>query len=257
MRLLVTGGSGYLGSELLRQARGQGWEVMGTSRRDFDVRDPERVEKACAAFRPDAVVHTAYRQEGDGFREINAAGSANVAWAAARLGARLVHLSTDVVFDGRRGHYTEDDPPSPVTPYGRSKAEAEALVAAAHPAALIVRTSLLYGGATPSRHEVTARDAAAGRARVTFFTDERRCPVHVGDLAAALLELVLVELAGVLHVAGADAVSRCEFARLLAGDGVPCGPSGGVERPLDCTLDSSRARGLLRTRVRGVREVLA
>jgi dTDP-4-dehydrorhamnose reductase len=94
---------------------------------------------------------------------------------------------TDVVFDGRAGRpYTEDDPVSPRSDYGRAKAEAERLVAEADPGAVMVRTSLIYGGPgrPPSKHEHTATDPEA-----TFFTDELRCPVQVDDLAAALPEL--------------------------------------------------------------------
>jgi dTDP-4-dehydrorhamnose reductase len=197
------------------------------------------------------VIHTAYRQDGAGFREINVEGSANVAREAARVGARLVHVSTDVVFDGRAGRpYVEEDEPTALTEYGRSKADAEEAVAAAHEGVLIVRTSLIYGGATPSKHEV-----AAGEPGNVFYIDELRSPVQVGDLADALLELVGLDLSGRLHVAGADDVSRCEFARLAARRDVRCAPAPPT-RPLDCRLDSSRAAALLRTRLRGVHEIL-
>jgi dTDP-4-dehydrorhamnose reductase len=128
-------------------------------------------------------------------------------------------------------------------------------VAEAHPGALIVRTSLIYGGAEPGPQERLAADP-----QEVFFTDERRSPVHVGDLADALLELAAGEQAGILHVAGADALSRFEFARLLAPHpervrGALLAESG-IVRARDCTLSSARAARLLRTRLRGAREVL-
>lgn len=246
MRLLITGGTGYLGSELAAQARRAG-HLVAAPGSELDVRALERLPDA------DVVVNCAYRQDTPDMWEVNRDGAANVARAAAASGARLIHVSTDVVFDGARGHYTEDDEPHPVTDYGRSKAEAELAVVREHPRPAVVRTSLLYGGAAPGKHELAARDP--GKA---FFTDERRNPAHVADVAAAILELATLDLGGPLHVAGADAVSRCEFARALAGASVQCTSSraAGVVRPLDCTLDSSYAQSLLRTRLRGVREVL-
>jgi dTDP-4-dehydrorhamnose reductase len=241
LTLHVTGATGYLGRELLRL------RPDATTER-VEVRDPVAVRDLFARLRPEVVIHTAYRQDEP---DVNTIGSENVARAAAVVGARLVHVSTDVVFDGRKGSpYVEDDALSPVTEYGRSKADAERRVAAAHPEALIVRTSLIYGGAEPSKHEVAARDPAA-----TFFTNEIRNPVQVGDLAAALLELAALDASGPLHAAGADAVSRAGFAELVTRGPVRSEPAPET-RPLDCSLDSSRAQALLRTRLRGVREVL-
>lgn len=247
MRVHVTGAGGFLGAELARQAQ----RVTGER---VEVRDGAAVLDLFRRLRPDAVVHTAYRQDGEEARAIVVEGSENVARAAFAVGARLVHLSSDVVFDGRKGSpYVEEDALAPCTAYGRAKADAEQHVAAAHPGALIVRTSLIVGGPghTPSRHERAALDPT-----LTFYDDEIRSPVQVGDLAAALLELAALEVAGPLHVAGADDVSRAELAELVARRPVRRGPAP-PGRPLDCSLDSSRARALLRAELRGVRTVLA
>ncbi len=256
-RLLVTGGCGYLGRELVRQAPRQGWRVRATWFKRppmadaewvrLDVRDGRAVADAMDGV--DAVVHTAYRQ-GQGEWEVNVDGSAAVAGASG--GRRLVHLSTDLVFRGDRGRYVEDDEVDPVGSYGRSKAEAERLVGDVRPDATIVRTSLIYGGIEPGPQE---RLAAENR---RFFVDELRSPVQVGDLASAILDLLELDVPGPLHVAGADDVSRFDFAVLLgANPAILERAHTTPERAPNVTLDSSRVRDLVQTRIRGVREVLA
>jgi dTDP-4-dehydrorhamnose reductase len=266
MKVIVTGGAGYLGSEIARLAAEQRWDVVATRLERppaygravrLDLRDGEDVQRMFLKHGPDVVIHTAYRQQPD--EEVWDAvvkASHNVALAAHRAGARLIHLSTDLVFDGERdGRYAEDDEPRPASLYGDAKLAAERLVRDLHPEALVVRTSLLYGKPGP-------QEALALRDGVTFYTDEIRTPVRVDDLAAALLELAANDAHGLLHVAGPDAASRYEFARLLAAahgrdpDEIAGGPSPGGSRARNVALDSTRASQLLRTRLRGAREAL-
>ena len=264
MRLLVTGGAGYLGSEVCRQAVHQAWDVVATRHRNpppygrsqrLDVRDDAAVDRVFMRHGPDVVVHTPYVLGGPELERTVVHGSRAVAEAARRCDARLVHLSTDLVFDGEQGApYDEEAEARPVMDYGAAKLEAERLVAAANPEALLVRASLLYGKPEPGPQELLAF-----RDDVEFYTDEMRCPTIVSELAAALLELARLDVAGPLHVAAPEAVSRFELARILRAvhgldpDAVRGTPSPGGARARNVALDSSRAAKLLSRPLRGVR----
>lgn len=258
MRLLVTGGThGYLGRHVVRRAAALGHEVVAVGSAEADVRDRHAVDVLLERHRPDAVVHTAYVQSD---WAVTATGAAHVARSAARHGARLVLVSSDVVFSGDAVHYDEAAPPDPLTPYGAAKAAAEAAALAVCEDVVVARTSLILGDGA-SQHERLVHALVAG-AEGALFEDEGRCPVHVGDLADALVELSVLDLQGVLHVAGADATSRLELGRLIARrdgldpDRLRGRSRAGVPGPLDVRLDSSRAREVLSTRLRGAREFL-
>ncbi|HWG99689.1 MAG TPA: sugar nucleotide-binding protein [Pilimelia sp.] len=270
-RMLVTGASGYLGSRVVRHAAAAGWSPVGTylatpadtADERLDIRDPDGVSRLLRRVRPDVVLHAAAGRDRNDWRS-NADGAAHVAVAAAALGVRLVHVSTDAVFSGRDVHYDETALPDPVNPYGAAKAAAETAVRAVAPDAAVVRTSLIMGDGHGGAELLTHR-LAAGQWRGALFTDEIRTPVHVDDLAEALVELADNGHRGVLNVAGADAVSRYELGLLVARrDGLdpttlPAARSAdtGLPRPLDVRLRLDRAAALLRVRLRGAREFLA
>ena len=275
--LLVTGGSGYLGRRLICVALPH-WQVTATYFKHpgacpgvdwqfLDVRDAAAVERVFDACRPDVVIHTAAVNPHAKipYQDVNVTGTHHIAQVAAARKVRLIHLSTDVVFDGRQGAYREEDEPHPLTDYARSKTQAEAQVHAAGGPAVIVRTSLIYDPLQRrDRHTGwVIEDLQAGRA-VRLFTDEVRCPIWVESLAQALTELAGLDDTGVLHVAGQQALSRYDFGvRLLRHHDMDIASimpalsrESGLTRPLDCTLDCSRARGLLKTPLPGVDDVL-
>ncbi|MFC5185498.1 sugar nucleotide-binding protein [Actinomadura harenae] len=270
MLVLVAGGSGFLGREVVRRSLAAGHEVAaayrtrpvgvaGAAWHAVDIRDRTQVVDLVTAVRPDVVVNAAFRQ---GDWASTADGAAHVAVAAASVAARLVHVSSDAVFSGRAIRYDETSTPDPTTAYGAAKAAAETAVRAISPTAVIARTSLIIGDGGSS-HERRVHALVAGDQGV-LFTDDVRCPVHVGDLAAALLELASTGRSGICHVAGADAVSRHELGVLVARrDGLDAAavPSGrradvGLPGPVDIRLDCTLTRQHLRTRLRGAREFL-
>jgi dTDP-4-dehydrorhamnose reductase len=207
------------------------------------------------------IINAAYRQSD---WATTAEGGMHVALAAAAVGARLVHVSSDAVFSGAKARYDETRVPDPTTPYGAAKAAAETAVKGITPTAVIARTSLIIGDGN-SQHERHVHALAAGTVTGALFTDDVRCPVHVTDLAAALLELAASPYAGIHHVGGTDAISRYELGVLIARrdgldkDTLPTGLRArtGLPGPIDVRLDSTKTQARLNTHLRGAREFLA
>ncbi|GGX31780.1 SDR family oxidoreductase [Streptomyces noursei] len=271
MNLLIVGGSGFLGRELIQRAAAAGHTVTATFATragdapgarwlSLDLRRGEQIPRVLGAARPDAVVNAAYRRTD---WATTADGAIQLAMAATRHGARLVQVSSDAVFSGADVHYDESAAPDPLTPYGAAKAAAETAIRLLAPAAVVARTSLIIGDGG-SAHEALVQDLAAGRREGALFTDEFRCPVHVADLAGALLELTTSAHTGVCHLAGADAVSRHELGVLIAerdaldASRLPTGRRADTGTPgaLDVRLDSTRTQRTLRTTLRGARTFL-
>jgi dTDP-4-dehydrorhamnose reductase len=220
MRLLVTGGAGMLGQAVAAAATRLGHEVIALSRAELDITDTDHVRRVIAAAEPRAIVNCAAWTDVDAAEgaeraatAVNGAGAGNVARAAAEVGARIVHVSTDYVFDGaKREPWLESDPVAPLGAYGRSKLAGEQEVAAATDEHAIVRTAWLFGAG--GRNFVDTMLALGGdRDEVSVVTDQVGSPTWSSHLAEGVVELA--ERAGdvgVFHAAAAGACSWYELA---------------------------------------------
>jgi dTDP-4-dehydrorhamnose reductase len=269
-RLLITGGSSYLGQHLapaataafdLRYTFHSHNPLELSQGRQLDVRDRAAVHRLVSDFRPDVVIHTAGSNRGPDMENVIRLGAENVCEAAKACDARLIHISTDVVFDGASPPYRESDPPNPIHDYGRAKARAEQIVATL-PNHVIVRTSLIYGLEIADHSTKWMKRALLAGEPVTLFENQIRNPVWADTLSQACLELAGSDFRGILNVAGNQTMSRADFGlRLLDWWGVTerstltIGPSSS-KWPLDCRLDLSLAREVLETPLLGVDEVL-
>ncbi|HEX7297867.1 MAG TPA: dTDP-4-dehydrorhamnose reductase [Solirubrobacteraceae bacterium] len=220
MRLLVTGGAGMLGQAVAAVATRLGHDVIALSRADLDITDSDHVRRVVAAAEPRAVINCAAWTDVDGAETaeaaamaVNATGAGNVARAAAENGARLVHVSTDYVFDGqKREPWVESDPVAPVGAYGRSKLAGEHEVAAAGGEHAIVRSAWLFGAGGPNFVD-TMLALGEERDEVSVVADQVGSPTWTGHLAEAVVELA--ERRGdtaIFHAAGAGACSWYELA---------------------------------------------
>lgn len=217
-RILLVGAGGMLGHDLVDALAGR--DVVALGRSDLDVTDAAAVDAAVAGA--DVVINaTAYTKVDDAetheaeARAVNAVGPGNLAAAAAGHGARLVHVSTDYVFDGAAtSPYSEDSPRHPVSAYGRTKAEGEERVLAAHAdGSAIVRTAWLYGEHGAS-FPLTMLRLAGERETLTVVDDQRGQPTWSRDLAARIVELVDLGVpAGIFHGTSSGETTWFGFAR--------------------------------------------
>jgi len=269
-RILVFGGSGWVGRALVPFLQGRGDEVAAPSHAACDLCDRSAVARLVAEWQPTGVINCAVAgaQTSDEARlfAVNATGARNVAAAAAQVGARLVHVSTDLVLDGQHPPYLDDAAPNPLSAYGRSKAEGEAAVSAEDPSAVIVRTSNIYDPRSPDPSLAAFIERLESGQKVRLFTDEIRCPIARPTFVSALAELLTLDVSGTLNVAGEEPLSRFEYGTLLLNwfdipnrHNIEAGLSADLSepRPRDLTLDTSKARASLSTRLRGVRATLA
>jgi dTDP-4-dehydrorhamnose reductase len=258
-RVLITGGAGQLGGDLGEQL-GERGELRAPPRSELDVTDEGAVEAVFTEFRPEVVFNCAAfhnldvcEREVDRSFEVNARAVKRLAERCAQSGAKLVHLSTNYVFDGRAGRpYREQDRPAPRSVYAVSKLAGEYLALRYAPDALVVRSAGLYGlrgsGSKGGNFVTRVLERARDQGEVRMVADQRLTPTFTADLAEGLLSASEQGAAGVLHVVNGGECSWYEFTleiMRLAGLDVPVHPietrprPGDVERPLNGVLESS------------------
>jgi dTDP-4-dehydrorhamnose reductase len=273
MRILLTGASGQLGGYLLRELAKEeppvvAWSgsrsgpLFGIELQPVELTDADKVAEAFRRAAPTTVLHAGAvtavgecRRDPEHAQRVNTHATALLAELAKQAGARLLFVSTDLVFDGEKGSYREEDTPAPVSVYGRTKLAAESAVLAV-PRGIVTRVSLLFGPSIVGRPYFFDEQVAALRhgRPLTLFSDEWRTPLSLATAARTLLAIVRSDLVGILHVGGPERMSRLEMGQRVA-DYLGMDPSvivamprnsvpAAEPRPRDTSLDSSHWREL-------------
>lgn len=273
MRLFITGVSGLLGLNMALQLRDRAdvsgcylnnpVRIDGVETTRLDLTEADRTEETLRSVDPDLIVHAAGLTSVDACERdperahlLNTEVSRYVAEVAAKIDAKLVHISTDHLTDGASRFQHEDDEPEPLNAYARSKLEAEQLVQEVAPDALVVRTNF-YGWGPPHRASFSdwILDGLQEGTTLTMFEDVYFSPILVNDLIDAMMDLVDLDASGVYNVAGSERISKHDFALQIADVfGLDPGPIKPVTleegnllapRPLENALDCSRVEAAL------------
>jgi dTDP-4-dehydrorhamnose reductase len=286
-RLALFGGGGFVGGRLAAAAFARGWDVHvvdavpdpgvpgleGARWHRADITDADAVRTLLRGMAPDAAVDLAAvadidraERERDLARAVNVEAARTIAAACAGAGAWMMYFSSDAVFAGTADRYTEDDPPAPVNYYGRTKAEGEEAVRAAHPGAAVIRISLALGFAlgratapplAGGNSFLAGLEAALAQGReVAAPAEEVRTPVDVHTLCACVLELARMRFAGTIHVGSTTSIDRgalTRMAALLLGypsariNAAPAAVPGRAPRHRNGIIAVEKARALLST----------
>lgn len=217
---MITGTSGQLGHDTVAAARAANHEVIALSHADLDIKRARDVRRTIANERPDAIINCAGYTNVDAAEDdrelafaINAEGAANIAIASHRYDAKVIYISSDYVFDGKKeSPYLESDEANPLSVYGQSKLAGELETSNNNPRHFVVRTSWLFG-VTGQNFVNTMLYLARENDEVLVVADQVGCPTYTGHLAAALVQLLDSTQYGVHHIAGWGECSWLEYAR--------------------------------------------
>jgi len=273
LKLLITGASGLVGARLTEVASQAGHDVVVTYNHHevkrftaihADFKNELNIRRIMQESSPDAVVHLASitdvdicERDPELANAVNAESTRIIAEECLKAGSYLVNVSTDYVFDGRRGNYNEDDQPNPVNVYGRSKLKGEEATRATSNEFCVARTSVVYGWGRSSRPNFGSwaySELKSGR-QVKVVKNQYCSPTLSSHLAKMLLEVAESRIFGTIHLAGASRLSRYEFAQRIAAEfGLemklifPTDAKSSTwfaERPLDSSLNVEKAQKLL------------
>ena len=222
MKILVTGATGMLGQDVLRVVREQRHECLGVGSADFDLQDMAAVRAAVTAFNPDAIVHCAAYTAVDKAESepaccasVNGLGTLNIARAALAVDARLLHVSTDYVFDGSgETPWEEYDRPRPLNVYGLSKLQAEEAVRSLVPKHFILRTSWVFGHGGGNFVE-TIRRLGKEKSSISVVDDQIGSPTYSVDLARLIAQMIVTDRYGTYHGTNEGFCSFADFARMI------------------------------------------
>lgn len=272
MKVLVFGARGMLGKDLV-PALSVKHQVLGRDIEDLNIADQQRVQKEIETLRPQVVVNAAAYTDVDGCEgkrelafSVNAEGARNIAAGCAASNARMIHLSTDYVFDGTSSApYREEDPPNPLNVYGASKLQGERQIREVLENHLIIRTEWLFG-----RHGKNFVDTilrlAAQQEELRVVNDQRGAPTFTKDLSWAIEKLLEKEAKGILHITNSGSCTWFEFARQILkeknidnGSIVPISSAAltrPAKRPANSVLDCHRFENLVGQKMRTWEEAL-
>lgn len=222
MKVVVTGAKGQLGTDVVQLLADEGIEVYGYGREGLDITNFDQVKQIITDVRPDVVIHAAAytkvdlaESEPDQAFLINAYGTRNVAVASEAVGAKLVYISTDYVFDGKENKpYHEFSPTNPLSVYGKSKLAGEQFVRDFHSRFFIVRTSWVFGK-HGNNFVKTMLKLAREREELMVVNDQIGCPTYTVDLANCILDLIHTEKYGIYHVSNSGHCTWYEFAKAI------------------------------------------
>ena len=284
MKLLITGASGMLGHSLARLAALK-HEVLAIYRSfpvslpevkslALDLVDEDRVKKQVLALKPEAVVHTAAMTDVEECqrdplraKQVNVQATKNLARIAGEMGMRFVYISTDYVFDGKRGDYVETDPPNPINAYGETKLLGEEAVRLSCSRSFVIRTSIFGFNIQPKTGLLEfVKDSLARAESITRFSDQFSTPIYTGDIGRVILALLDRGATGLFHIGGGEKISRYDFAVKVAEtfslpqEKIRAVPFKHMERlaqrPRDSSLCSDKIESHLRIKLPSAKEGL-